>query len=251
MPIRRILALGVFVLLVVAPVEAQRRRAVRAGLQPVPQQPGGQCHTFGLVRPGLKASYLSVTPSGNATYTITWISDEPTRTHTTQTVQTAQGNADAETVIDGEIVGILRAMKHINVKTTTTVPILGKLTTTVDVDFVPSLALGPAQGWCVGNTWDVAPSVQTITTNTPGIPPTIITNNLIGSQGEVLAVNEPVTVNGMTFNTVKYRSVTVSSNNAVQPSITWTSTEHNIVVKQETLDSAGNVTSTTTVTNIQ
>jgi hypothetical protein len=248
----RLIALSVFTLVLAAGAEAQKMRAVRSGLPsfPVPPQTG-QCHTFGLVRPGLKASYLSVAPGGNATYTITWISDQPTRTETTQQVQTAQGNATAVTVIDGEIVGNLRAMKHINVKTTTAVPILGSITTTVDVDFVPSLALGPQDGWCVGKTWSVGPTRQTITSSTPGVPVQIINNDIALSEGVVLAVNEKITVNGVEYNTVKYASWAMGANNTLQPSTTWTSTEHNVVVRQEAYDSAGNLVTTTTVTRIE
>ncbi|HYH09919.1 MAG TPA: hypothetical protein VEK11_22920 [Thermoanaerobaculia bacterium] len=255
MPIRRLLTLCVFTLLCVASVQAQRQRAVRSGLpfftpqQPPPQT--GPCHTFGLVRPGLKASYLSVTPDGSATYTITWISDQPTRTETTQQVQTPQGTGNAVTVVDGEIVGNLRAMKHINVKTTIAVPILGSITTTVDIDFVPSLALGPQDGWCVGKTWSVGPTMQTITSSTPGLPVQIIHNNIELAEGKVLAVNEKITVNGVEYNTVKYASWAMGANNALQPSITWTSTEHNVVVRQEAYDSVGNLVTTTTATHIE
>lgn len=252
MPIRRLITLCVFTLVLAAGAEAQKMRAVRSGLPSFPPPPQtGECHTFGLVRPGLKAHYLSVAPGGTATYTITWISDQPTRTETTQQVQTAQGNATAVTVVDGEIVGNVRAMKHINVKTTTAVPILGSITTTVDVDFVPSLALGPQEGWCVGKTWSVGPTLQTITTNTPGLPVQIIQNNIELSEGMVLAVNDKIVVNNVEYNTVKYRSWVVGSNNTLQPSITWTSTEHNVVVRQEAYDTAGNLVTTTTATKIE
>jgi hypothetical protein len=252
MPIRRLITLGVLTLALATGAHAQKMRAVRSGLPSFPNVPQtGQCHTFGLVRPGLKASYLSVTPNGSATYTITYISDQPTRTETTQQVQTPQGNATAVTVVDGEIVGNLRAMKHINVKTTTSVPILGSITTTVDVDFVPSLALGPQDGWCVGKTWSVGPTQQTITTNTPGLPVQIINNTIELSEGQVLAVHDKIVVNGTEYDTVKYRSWTVGSNNTLQPSITWTSTEHNVVVRQEAFDTAGNLVTTTTATKIE
>jgi hypothetical protein len=59
-----------------------------------------------------------------------------------------------------------------------------------------------------------------------------------------------VTVPAGTFRTVKYRGVTVA-NNTVQPSITWTSMDHSIVVKQEAYDPVtGAVVTSTTLTNL-
>lgn len=227
------------------PALAQKHRAVRSAPVAAPP-PVGQCHTFGLVAAGTKATYLTTTPSsGNVNFTVTWISDTPTQTRTTQQVQTAQGNADVETTLDGEIVGTLRALKHLYVKGTTTVPVLGKLTTETDIDFVPSLAAGPAAGWCVGNTWLIPAVTETIVTRSPaGTTTNIVTT--VASEGEVLAVGEVLTVPGGTFNTVKYRSsIVASGSNSVSPAITWVSMERNIVVKQDTLDASGNVTSVT------
>jgi hypothetical protein len=235
------------VALSVLPLEA-RHRAVRK--TPALVAPGNPCHTFALVKPGLKATYLSTTPNGSATYTITWLSDTPTQTKTTQVVSTPQGNADAVTTIDGEVVGNLRGMKHIDVSTSITVPILGKVTTEVDVDFVPSLVLGPKDGWCVGNTWTVAPVTETITTKAPVVPPVTTIVTTIGGTGEVLAVGEEVTVPAGTFRTVKYRGVTVA-NNTVQQSITWTSMDHSVVVKQDAIDPAtGTIVTATVLTNL-
>lgn len=245
-PQRVLFAAALAALLFVFPAEAQRRRAVRSGL---PKAAVGDCHTFGLVQAGLKATYHAEAPGGDADFTITYISDTPTRVHTTQDVSTAQGNATAETVVDGEIVGNLRAIKHINVEVVTIVPVLGRVTTEVDVDFVPSLASGPAAGWCVGAKWTVPPVTETIVTRSPaGTFTDVVTT--IASEGEVLAVGESITVPAGTFRTVKYRSAIVTSSNAVQPAITWVSMEHNIVVKQDTLDAAGNVTSVTELTRM-
>jgi hypothetical protein len=249
MSMRRLLVVCLLVLSLVPVAEAQRRRrAVRSG--PVAAPPAGQCHTFGLVRAGLVATYVTTTPGGNVNFTVTYISHTPTLTHTTQKVTTLQGNADAETILTGELVGNLRALKHVFVRTSTVVPVIGAFTTDVDIDFVPSLAAGPAAGWCVGNTWMTAPSVQTITTKPQIGPVTVITNNVIGSEGIVLAVGESVTVPAGTFNTVKYRGSIVAGNN-VSPAITWVSTEHNIVVRQDTLDAGGTVTTVTQLTALQ
>jgi hypothetical protein len=243
----RLLTLSLFAVLLVSSAEA-RTRAVRK--TPAILLPGAQCHTFDLVKPGLKASYLSTTPNGSATYTITYISDTPTQSKTTQVVSTPQGNAEAVTTIDGEVVGLLRGMKHIDVTTTITIPGAGKLTTEIDVDFVPSLVLGPAAGWCVGNTWNVAPVTETVTTKAPFALPVTSIVTTVGGEGEVLAVGEMVTVPAGTFRTVKYRGVTVA-NNTVQQSITWTSMDHSIVVKQEAYDPVtGAVVTSTTLTNL-
>lgn len=247
----RLIAVCLFAVLIVSVAEAgPRRRAVGKG--PVAAAPPpGQCHTFSFVRAGLKASYLSTTPNGSATYTITYISDTATQTKTTQIVSTPQGNATAVTTIDGEVVGNLRGMKHIDITTTITVPVVGALTTEIDVDFVPSLILGPAAGWCVGNTWNVAPVTETVTTKAPFVTPTTQIITTIGGSGEVLAVGESVTVPAGTFQTVKYRGLTVA-NNTVQESITWTSMEHSIVVKQQAIDPAtGAITTDTVLTALQ
>lgn len=247
----RLLAVSVFAALMVVPAEGQRRRAVRK--TPALVTPGSQCHTFSLVKAGLKATYLSTktTTTDSATYTITYISDTPTQTKTTQVVSTPQGNADAVTTIDTEVVGLLRGMKHIDVTSSITVPVLGKLTTEVDIDFVPTLILGPAAGWCVGNTWNVAPVTETIVTKAPFVTPVTTIVTTVGGQGEVLAVGESVTVPAGTFLTVKHRNV-LFANDTVQPAITWTSMDHSIVVKQDAYDSVtGVIVTATQLTNLQ
>ena len=240
----RLLAVAALAVFIVIPAEAQKRRAVRSNPgTPPPQQ---TCHTFGLVAPGTQASYLSTAPGGNVTFTITWISDTPTQTKTTQKVNANGTISDAETVLDGEIVGNLRALKHFNLKTSSTIPILGKVTTETDVSFAPSLVQGPAAGWCVGTTWNVPPVTETIVVKSPqGTFPSMVTT--IASTGEVLAVGESLTVPGGTFNTVKYRG-SILSGSSVQTAITWVSMEQNIVVRQDTIDGTGAVTSTTVLT---
>jgi hypothetical protein len=226
----------------VVSAEGQRRRSVRHTPAAGVVTPG-PCHTFSLVKPGLKASYLSTTPNGSATYTITWISDTPTQQKTTQVVSTQVGNANAVTTIDGEVSGLLRGMKHIDITTT-----VAGFSTEIDIDFVPSLILGPAAGWCVGETWSVAPVTETIVTKAPFVLPVTQIQTTIGGDGEVLAVGEMVTVPAGTFSTVKYRGITFA-NNTVQESITWVSMEHSVVVKQDSFDGNGvNVTATVLTT---
>src|SRR6185295_4010498 len=88
---RRLLPLFALFLLVAVPSQAQKRRSVR--VPPPASGPIGQCHTFGLVRAGLVASYLTTgAPGGNVSFIITYISDTPTQTKTTQKVTTPQGN---------------------------------------------------------------------------------------------------------------------------------------------------------------
>jgi hypothetical protein len=241
MPIRslsRLLVVSLFAVVMVVSAQGQRRRSVRHTPAAGVVTPG-PCHTFALVRPGLKASYLSTTPTGSATYTITWISDTPTQQKTTQVVSTPVGNANAVTTIDGEVSGLLRGMKHIDITTT-----VAGFATEVDIDFVPSLILGPAAGWCVSETWSVAPVTETIVTKAPFVLPVSQIQTTIGGDGKVLAVGESVTVPAGTFNTVKYRGVTFV-NNTIQESITWVSMEHSVVVKQDSFDGNGvNVTAT-------
>ncbi|HEX6088033.1 MAG TPA: hypothetical protein VF266_26120 [Thermoanaerobaculia bacterium] len=246
MSARRLAALFALALLFSVPAFAAKRRAARSAAPPASS--GGDCHTFGLVRAGLQASYHATAPGGDADFTITYITDTPTFTHTTQRTVTAQGTADAETRLDGEVSGNLRGLKHLNVKVSTMVPIIGAVTTEVDIDFVPTLTLGPAAGWCVGNTWNVAPVTETIVSRTPvGQQQQVVTT--IGGSGEVLAVGAMITVPAGTFKTVKYRGVSVSGT-AVETAITWVSMEHNIVVRQDTVDGNGVVTSTTVLTKV-
>jgi hypothetical protein len=239
----RLLVVSFFAVLMVFSAEG-RSRAVRHTPAVGVVTPGA-CHTFALVRPGLKASYLSTTPNGSATYTITYISDTPTQSKTTQAVSTPVGNANAVTTIDGEVLGLLRGMKHIDITTS-----VAGFTTEVDIDFVPSLILGPAAGWCVGNTWSVAPVTETVVTKAPFVLPVTSITTTVGGDGEVLAVGEMVTVPAGTFRTVKYRSITFA-NNTTQNSITWTSMDDSIVVKQDSFDTNGVNVTATQLTNLQ
>lgn len=246
MSARRLFALSALVLLLCVPASAQRRRAMRSPAAPV--SGGGQCVTFGLVAAGRKATYHTVATGGDVDFTITWISDTLTQTHTTQKVTTAQGTADVETVLDGEVVGQLRGLRHLNVKGSQTVPIIGKITTEVDINFVPTLTQGPAAGWCQGYTWTVPAVTETIVTSTPqGQTQNIVTT--VGSTGEVLAVHEMISVPAGNFDTVKYRGVLVNGS-SVQTAVTWVSTQFNIVVRQDTLE-GNTVTSTTTLMSMQ
>jgi len=239
----RIAFLAVLFFFHLTPAFAAKRRI---STPPSTPQPSGNCFTFGFVRAGLKGSYLTTSPSGNVSFTITWVSDTATQTVTTQHVVTPQATTDVETTLDGEVVGPLRGLKHIHVKSTTQVPILGAVVTDSNLDFVPSLIAGPASGWCAGATWNVAATTETITTTATLTPPQTTVQTTAASAGEVLAVNESITVPAGTFRTVKYRGTIVANNNA-QPAITWTSMDDAIVVRQDTLDAAGNVTSTTTM----
>lgn len=227
-----------------ADASAARRRPVLAN-----PSTGANCHTFSLVRSGLKASYSATGAGGDATFIVTYISDTPTLTITKQKTTTAQGTTDTDTRIDGEIVGNLRALKHINTKTVAQVPVIGSVTVEVDIDFVPSLAAGPNAGWCAGATWNVPPVTETITSRSPAGQNTQVLTT-IASTGTVLAVGDQITVPAGTFRTVKYRSSVVTSG-APQPSVTWTSMDHSVVVRQETFDASGNLTQTTVLTKLE
>jgi hypothetical protein len=243
----RITFLAVVFFFHLTPAFALKRRI--SAPPPSNTQPSGNCFTFGFVKAGLKGTYLTTSPSGNVSFTITWVSDTATQTVTTQKVTTPQATTDVDTTLDGEVVGPLRGLKHIHVKSTTPVPLLGSVVTDSDLDFVPSLIAGPAQGWCTGATWDVAATTETLRTTTlAGTQTTVQTT--AASTGEVLAVNESITVPAGTFRTVKYRGVIVA-NNSAQTAITWTSMDDAIVVRQDTLDAGGNVTTTTTLQSKQ
>lgn len=245
----RRIVIGCLLAVLIAPVSngAARRRA--APKPATPASGGSDCHTFGLVTPGTKGTYLTTTSNGNVNFTITWISDTPTQTKTTQHVVTPQATTDVETTLDGVVSGPLRGIKHLYTKSITPVPFLGNTVVEVDIDFVPALIAGPAEGWCANATWTVPASTETIVSKSlAGQQSSIVTT--IASEGQVLAVDEVVAVPAGTFHTVKYKSYTVSGT-SLQPSITWTSKERNVVVKQDTLDGAGNVTTTTVLTALE
>ena len=243
----RLLVLSIVCLVALPGLAGGRRRA--ASSPGAAANPGGDCFTFGLIRAGLKASYLTTQASGNVSYTITYISDNGTQVHTTQHVTTPQATADADTILDTEIVGPLRAVRHFNVKTTTTVPILGASTVEADVNFVPSWISGPAQGWCTGATWDISPVTQTLVSTTAfGQTTSVVTT--LASQGTVLSAADSITVPAGTFSCVKHRA-TVISGSTLSPAIAWTSREYGVTVRQDTLDQNGNVTSVTELQSIQ
>lgn len=239
----------VFMILLAFSASAAKRRAVRAPAAPVVNPP--DCHEFGFVEAGTEGTYVTHTPDGDVNFVITWISDTATQTHTTQKVQTPQGAADVETFLHGHVVGNLRALDSIDLTTTITVPVIGKVVTEVELDFVPALVAGPADGWCVGKTWNVPPVQETITVRSIG-GTTVNTVTTVASQGEVLAVDQTMVVPAGSFQTVKYKGVLVgSSNNTVSPAITWVSMDDAVVVRQDTLDAAGNVTTSTILTKLQ
>lgn len=245
------IVIGCLIAVSIAPVSsaAVRRHAARPPAAPQGPSGSGDCFTFGLVTPGTKGSYLSTTSGGNVTFTITWLSDTLTQTKTTQHVVTPQATSDVETTLDGVVQGNLRGLKHFIVKTTTAVPILGNTVVEAEVDFAPAFVAGPAEGWCTGATWTVPATTETIVTRSiAGQTTQIVTT--VASVGSVLAVGEMVTVPAGTFRTVKYKSSIVSGT-SIQPAITWASMDRAIVVKQDTLDAAGNVTTTTELTGLQ
>jgi len=240
--------LAAAILIAPASIAATRRRS--APSLPKTATPSGDCHVFGLVTAGTVASYLTTTTSsGNVNFTITWISDTPTQTKTTQQVTTPQATTAVETTLDGVVSGNLRGLKHLYTKSTTPVPFLGNTVVEVDIDFSPALIAGPTEGWCAGAKWSIPATTETVVVKSiAGTQSLIVTN--VASEGEVLAVGESVTVPAGTFNTVKYKSSIVGSGNTPQPAITWTDMTRAIVVRQDTLDSSGAVTSSTTLQSV-
>ena len=228
---------------------ATRRRAVRHPGAAAPT-PGGECITYGSPRIGMKASYLTTSPQGNVTFTVTYVSETPTQARTTQKVQTPQGNADAETRMDFETVPAafdLRALKHLYVKSTSSAGGFA-FTIETDIDFVPSMVLGPLNGWCVGAKWFVPATTETIVVRSIAGPQTT-TQTTIGYEGEVLAIEDVTTPAGI-FRCLKYKGMTTSGTDA-QPAINWNSVEHYITVRQQVLDANGNVTQTTELQKIE
>jgi hypothetical protein len=240
-------------LLISLPLSAQRRRSVKwpSSANPGGNPSTGQCVNYGSPRIGMTASYL-VTSTGqpNVTYQVTYVSETPTQARTTQKVQTPVGNADAETRMDFETVKAafdLRALKHLYVKSTTSVAGFTVAVET-DIDFVPSMVLGPIGGWCQGAKWTVPATTETITVRSIAGTQTT-TQTTIAYEGEVLSVDESVKTPAGTFKCVKTKGLTASAS-STDRTITWNSIDHYITVRQETLDAAGNVTSVTELQKI-
>ncbi len=247
----RIRPVGLVVLILVLALDASaatRRRAVRSPGGAA--SPTGDCITYGSPRIGMKASYLTTSAQGNVTFQVTYVSESPTQARTTQKVQTPQGNSDAETRMDFETVPAafdLRALKHLYVKSST-VAAGFPITIETDIDFVPSMVLGPASGWCVGAKWSVPATTETIQVRSIAGPQNS-TQTTIASEGEVLAI-EDVTTPAGTFRCLKYRGMTAGANGASR-TIAWNSVEHYITVRQEEVDANGNVTQVTTLQKIE
>jgi hypothetical protein len=248
-----LIALGVCVVLGSSEetqAQARRRRAVAP---PTTAAPGGGCVEYKAVRPGMKASYLATSPSGNVTYTITYISDSPTLTHTTQKVQAPTGNADAETRLQyDKVPGAtydLRALRHLYTKVVTAVPFLGSVSVETDIDFVPSWVVGPFEGYCAGVKWTVPPSTETITVRSPA-GTNVTTQTTIATEGEVLSTNDVVKTSIGDFTCIKLKTYTIVDGKP-QLAINWNSIEHAITVKQEAYDDNGNIVTSVIITDLQ
>jgi len=227
---------------------ASRRRSVKA---PAPAAPTGQCVNYGSPRIGMKASYLTTSPGGNVTYQVTYLADTTTQARTTQKVQAPTGNADVETTMDFETVKAafdLRAVKHMNVKGTTSAGGFA-FTLETDINFVPSMVLGPIGGWCQGAKWSVPATTETIRVNSIA-GQQLTTQTTIAYEGEVLDTNAMVTTPAGTFRCIKTKGLTPSSS-STDRTIAWNSVDYYITVRQETVDASGNVTSVTELQKIE
>lgn len=244
--------------LIAADASAQRRRAVRPSR---PRAVLGPCHTWGFVPAGLKAAYRTTSPGQpDVTFEITYVSDTAALSKFRQKVNVpGQGTADAETTIQYEAIGGgLRAVREMELKSSMTVQGF-KITIDADSSFVPSLTWGPAASWCQGATWSIpATTLTTTTTTSPGGTQTAISTTLAGT-GQVLSVNETISVTAGSFQTVKYRGVNTTSGcpagsstctSGLVPVNAWLWKTHPIVVRQDSLDAGGNVTSTTQLTSV-
>lgn len=260
---RNRMVLSVFALVLVSTLfvqdaAAQRRRAVRPSR---PRAVTGPCHTYGFVPAGLKAAYRTTSPGQpDVTFEITYVSDTAALSKFTQKVNVPNvGTADAETTIEYEpLAGGLRAVTDLELKASMSVSGF-KITIDSDSTFVPSLTWGPGAQWCQGATWTIpATTVTTTTTTSPGGTQSAISTTLAGT-GQVLAVYDTISVTAGSFQTVKYRGVNANSScpagsttctSGIVPVNVWLWKTHPIVVRQDSLDASGNVTSTTVLTKV-
>lgn len=213
-----------------------------------PPPTGSNCVNVPRISSGRKASYRV---TGNQSFTIetTWLTDTDTSATETSNAHTAQGDSKIDSTYTFTVQNGLRALTH-SVSNANTNAAGFPITVTTDSTYSSPMVLGPVSTWCTDTTWSNPAITQTIVTGGTFPGPTT-TANRPAAEGHVIAINESITVAAGTFNTVHYRGVQGRTDANVQRSNIWVSIADGVLVKEEDLDSAGNVQTVMELTNLQ
>jgi hypothetical protein len=206
------------------------------------------CVTIPHVAAGRVASYR-VTGSESFTIETTWHTDSDTSATETSLAHTSQGDSTIDSTYTYTVQGGMRALTRSVSNATTNAGGFNILVST-DSTYSAPMVLGPVSSWCSDTTWNNPAIVQTIVTGGTFPGPTT-TVNRPAAEGHVIAVNESITVTAGTFNTVHYRGVQGRTDAKVQKSNIWISINDGVLVKEEDLDSAGNVQTVMELTRLQ
>ncbi len=227
--------------------------SLAAGTVPPPPSsntnPGGQCVSVPFVHAGAKATYKNTDSSGVWTMITTVNSDSATvRTQNDQAF-TSGGNSVIDSTFTLTTQNGLRQLHHA-VSSAATTAAGFPITVTTDSTFSTDMVLGPMTEYCSGATWAIPATTQTVVTGGTFPGPTTVINRPAAT-GNVIAINQSLTVAAGTYNTVKYHGVADRTDANVQSSNIWVSIADGIMVKSENLDANGNVVATVELTNLQ
>jgi hypothetical protein len=211
--------------------------------------PGGQCVNVPFIRAGTKATYKNTDSTGVWTMITTVSADSATQRVQNDQAFTAGGNSVIDSTFTLSSQNNLRILHHAFSTATTSVAGFAIVVTT-DSSFNPDMVNGPLTQYCAGATFAIPATVQTVVVGgtAPGPNQTI---NRPAATGSVIAINQVVTVAGGTFNTVEYHGIGDRTDANVQSSNIWVSVADGIMIKQQNLDSSGNVVGTVELTNLQ
>lgn len=213
-----------------------------------PPAGGSGCVTVPHIAAGRKASYR-VTGSSPMTMETTWHTDGDTSATETTLAHTSANDSTIDSTYTFTVVSGVRALTRSYSSARTSASGFD-ITVTTDSTFSSPMMINPVSSYCTDATWSNPAIVQTVVVGGtfPGPTRTI---NRPAAQGRVIAVNESITVAAGTFNTVHYRGVQGSTDPNVQKSDVWVSIADGITVKEQDLDSSGNVVNTIELTKLE
>jgi hypothetical protein len=217
---------------------------------PVPPGGAGNCVTVSLIAPGRKSVHRVTDASGGLLWTMdtTYVSDSLTDGVESAVAHTAGGDSKIDSHFTFIAQNGLRSLTRSVSQATTSAAGFDILVTT-DSTFSTPMPIGPLSDWCAGATWAIPATTQTVVIGGTVPGPTQVINRPANT-GSITAVNETVTVAAGTFQTVHYRGVQGITDPKVQATNVWI-TMDGIVVKEEDLDSTGNVTARVELTSLQ
>lgn len=211
---------------------------------------GDQCVSVPLVASGAHITWqISGTQEGQTLsgtidthYNSVSTTQAVTDTDSTVTVAGVAASTHSLTTQHYHIDNNLLYVERLDVTATATVFGFPVSTTSV-VEFSPAQLAGPAQVYCLNQTWTSPAVTQTTTVNgqqTVNSSPVLT--------GVVEAINESITSPAGSFNTVRTRVATSADNSVTHQ---WLSTSNGQLIRQTTHAANGTLISTTEATQIQ